>query len=74
MYCRRPDRVSFVDFHCRYSTVPLSMCQYSVHDWRFVSSAVAQAAAPVGKWVVQQGFKAALGVLTSDSVKSRQRK
>ena len=25
-----------------------------------------QAAAPVGKWVVQQSFKAALGLVTSD--------
>ena len=26
-----------------------------------------QAAAPVGKWVVQQSFKAALGLVTSDN-------
>ncbi len=33
-----------------------------------------QAAAPVGKWVVQQSFKAALGVLSSDGAKRRQNK
>jgi hypothetical protein len=31
------------------------------------ADAVLQAAAPVGKWVVQQSFKAALGLMTSDS-------
>ncbi|CAL8462938.1 g2472 [Coccomyxa elongata] len=39
-----------------------------------VGTTALKAAAPVGKWVVQQGFKAALGVLTSDNSKSRQRK
>ena len=32
-----------------------------------------QAAAPVGKWVMQQGFKAALGLMTSDMGSSRKR-
>lgn len=32
-----------------------------------------QAAAPVGKWVVQQSFKVALGVLTSDAKKQQKK-
>jgi len=34
---------------------------------------ILQAAAPVGKWVVQQSFKAALGVLTSDAKKQQKK-
>ena len=33
-----------------------------------------QAAAPVGKWVVQQSFKAALGLVTSDGFRKPERR
>ena len=33
-----------------------------------------QAVAPVGKWVVQQSFKAAFGGFSQDAQKGRQRK
>ncbi|KAK9907659.1 hypothetical protein WJX75_007770 [Coccomyxa subellipsoidea] len=39
-----------------------------------VGTTALKAAAPVGKWVVQQSFKAALGVLSSSGANRRQNK